>query len=129
VLFVYYLLARRRVTIGVLSDAGVWEGLRLKANASEREDLADALKVMAAILHAGATTGEEEEQEPEEEGEPRPRREALEAAAPEPSQPAQPPPQTYVLNCPQCSRQIQVLASQRGKRVRCPACQAVFQVG
>ena len=114
---VFFFLAKERVTIGVLTDAGTTEAIRLRADADEKRRLRKACAVMESIIGAedrpesAAAEADEEVYEPQEE-------------------PAPPPAAEEVMfvGCPYCHKQLRAPATARGRRVSCPSCHKQFQV-
>lgn len=105
IFLIAYLFAKKRIIVGVLSDGGTMESVKLKAKAANLEDVHEGMRILEELLMETA-------------------------AAPRANSPShsQPPAveQKVVTYCPHCEAKMSLPASGIGRKVRCLSCREVF---
>jgi hypothetical protein len=126
VLVVYYFLfAKRRTDVGILTDAATGELIRVEAREEQVEDLQELYYLIQDRMMAEKAVPVEKSSS----GPPVPVMPsfATPAAAPAPV-PAATATATKVIACPRCDARMKVPANAAGRRVACSSCQHQFNI-
>jgi len=118
IFLIVYLFAKKRVTIGIITDGNTAESLRLKAKGDQLENLLDVVEVMQNLIAGSPSSAP-----PEKPRKPEKKSSVHEAPTPPPSSSG-----PRVIGCPHCGTKIQVTAAHVGRNVLCPSCRGQFVV-
>lgn len=121
ILIIVYFLSRRRVIVGVISNGGTAESVKLKASDDELEEIRDGMAILDELIRGEA---DEKSSDSAERRTVAPIAEVSYAKPKPVSNPSLP----QVIPCPSCGTRMSIPAGAAGRKVRCGSCREVFPV-
>jgi predicted Zn finger-like uncharacterized protein len=123
IFLIAYLLAKKRVIVGIVSDAGEPESLKLKASTEQLEDIREGMRLVEDLIQIDAGASSERRS-----SSPPPALESRRSKSSSSSSSASESNGSFITSCPSCATQMNVPAAAAGRKVRCTSCREVFQV-
>ncbi len=123
-----YFLTARRTTLGIITDAGTEESIRLKASGSDLEDLRDVIDIIETLIRTneGDTSADKTESSESDRVRGKPRESASDWAGQAGGR-SLAAVEDEIISCPHCGTRMQITAAHRGRQIRCPSCRDAFQ--